>query len=590
MLTTAGQVKIADFGLAYHGEDSTNVTGGVEVMGTPSYMSPEQIDGRNVDHRSDLYSLGVTLYYLTTGRKPFEGSTPMEVLLKHVSEKPTPVCAINPKIPKAVGQVVERLMAKQPENRYENAGALAADLEEILQGGKPTVVVAMEDVIQRMEELVRTESGPVRDRRPMIAATFSGIAAALCLVLFTFALPEIKGLESAAAVEAENPAEKEAKKLLAAAESFAAEHPESIEEIRNQLTVFEKGYPSHFKGQAANMLRNNERKYDELSRKEANTWITQSTRLQGEGKLVQALLALDDIPDIWLHGTVRSEVKQRRERIARKLENETNMALVPGGTFLSGADKTEEHLTLDRGALVNLDTEIILEFLSKKSDYSGEENKGTAGKPDKSSAASTVAIPYQGNLKRNQIDEDTKRLKEYLEKADGILLTYITSRSCNEKGGRFEIDYRIVLNKNIHKQIVLLAGSRSIKYKRSTSREIIYEREDIGGIAQQIYDAMTPLVEGSRDARVVKFDPPFIVIDFGKENNLIPGMIGYVVEWDRSILHRQGKNTTMHYSYIAEFLVTDVFPTTSKALLIPPDPESPDYEWPVKVDDVVKIK
>ncbi len=344
MLTTTGQVKIADFGLAYRGEDSTNVTGGVEVMGTPSYMSPEQIDGRNVDHRSDLYSLGVTLYYLATGRKPFEGSTPMEVLLKHVSEKPVPVCDINPKIPKAVGQVVERLMAKHPENRYETAGALAADLEDILQGGKPTVVVAMEDVIQRMEELARIETSPVRDRRPMIAATFSGIAAALCLILFTFALPEIQGLENAAGIASEDPIQKEGKKALSAAETFAQEHPESIGELREQFREIQKTFPPPFRGQASTLLRNYERAYDELSRKEASAWITRAARLQAEEKPVKALLALNDIPETWLLGAVGSEVKKRRERIARELLNSTNMTLVPGGTFLSGAEKIEEHL------------------------------------------------------------------------------------------------------------------------------------------------------------------------------------------------------------------------------------------------------
>jgi formylglycine-generating enzyme required for sulfatase activity/tRNA A-37 threonylcarbamoyl transferase component Bud32 len=363
MLTRNGEVKIADFGLAYRSDGETDVTNGVEVMGTPSYMSPEQIDGRAVDQRSDLYSLGVTLYYLATGRKPFEGSTPMEVLLKHVSEKPVPVCQLNPKMPQSVGQIVERLMAKQPENRYETAEALAADLEEILQGGKPTVVVAMEDVIERMEALARTESGPVRDRRPMIAAAVSGIAAAVCVILFTFALPEIQGTESLANAHSEDPLLTEARKALSAAGKFAREHPDAIEEIRQQYEAIRTGYPSPFPGQAATLLRNFERSYDELSREAAKPWLSRAARLLGDGDLVGALLALNDIPGSWMLGEVGSEVDKRKDRLARDLMESTGMTLVPGGTFLSGPDKTEEHLApflIDVAEVSNLQYEQFL--------------------------------------------------------------------------------------------------------------------------------------------------------------------------------------------------------------------------------------
>jgi serine/threonine-protein kinase len=122
MLTSDGKVKIADFGLAYRSEESGMRTE-VEVMGTPAFMSPEQIDGRNMDHRADLYSLGVTLYLMTTGKKPFEGASPMEVLLAHMNKRLTSPRQINPGIPKALGNIIEKLLAKEPANRYQDAGS-----------------------------------------------------------------------------------------------------------------------------------------------------------------------------------------------------------------------------------------------------------------------------------------------------------------------------------------------------------------------------------------------------------------------------------------------------------------------------------
>jgi eukaryotic-like serine/threonine-protein kinase len=344
MLTKKGEVKIADFGLAFRTDENASLAGGVEVMGTPSYMSPEQIDGRKVDHRADLYSLGVTLYQLTTGRKPFEGGTPMEVLLKHVSEKPVPARQINPKIPEALGQVIERLMAKQPGNRYEDAESLANDLDEILQGGKPKVVVAMEDVIQRMEKLARSDTTPLRDRRPMIAAVVSGVAAALCAILFTFALPEIRATEALDGASWEDPLLREAEQFFSNAERFAGANPGEIEEIKKLLMDIQGNYPTPYPGKAATLLRQCERRYDELSRQEANPWLDRSARKRGEGNVVAALLALHDVPPMWLKGEVGKEVGDLTHRLTKDLREDTRMALVPGGTFLAGADKTEEYV------------------------------------------------------------------------------------------------------------------------------------------------------------------------------------------------------------------------------------------------------
>jgi serine/threonine-protein kinase len=120
-----GSVKVADFGIAHI--DSSSLTQDGSVMGTPSYMSPEQILGLPVDGRSDLFSAGVILYQLLTGERPFSGSstTTMQKVLK---EDPLPPTTLNVQLPDAIDAVVRRALAKRPEERYQTAAEFAADL------------------------------------------------------------------------------------------------------------------------------------------------------------------------------------------------------------------------------------------------------------------------------------------------------------------------------------------------------------------------------------------------------------------------------------------------------------------------------
>jgi serine/threonine-protein kinase len=131
-------VKISDFGLARLGGSAGNGAddlGTIEaradtVMGTPDYIAPEQARNlHNADARSDLYSLGCTLYYLLTGAVPFPGGTTLEKLVRATIEDPEPVERLRPEVPPAVASVVRRLMAKSPEDRFQTAAAAAAALE-----------------------------------------------------------------------------------------------------------------------------------------------------------------------------------------------------------------------------------------------------------------------------------------------------------------------------------------------------------------------------------------------------------------------------------------------------------------------------
>ncbi|WP_166825375.1 protein kinase domain-containing protein [Thalassoroseus pseudoceratinae] len=135
LVTRKGVVKVADFGLAQLAapQDGSVVelTQIGTTMGTPLYMSPEQVQGHKVSHKSDLYSLGVTCYHMLAGRPPFQGETPMSVAIQHLNEQPDSLVERRPDLPPALCHVVHRLMAKKPADRYSDAGELLRDLKEI---------------------------------------------------------------------------------------------------------------------------------------------------------------------------------------------------------------------------------------------------------------------------------------------------------------------------------------------------------------------------------------------------------------------------------------------------------------------------
>ncbi len=130
MLTEDDLVKLADFGIARERED-TSVTQDAKIIGTPDYMSPEQAQGKPVDVRSDLYSLGATLYHCATGRPPFQGDTAQGVLLQQVQDTPVPPRVRNPAISGGLNRLILRLMEKDPANRFQIPESLVEAIENV---------------------------------------------------------------------------------------------------------------------------------------------------------------------------------------------------------------------------------------------------------------------------------------------------------------------------------------------------------------------------------------------------------------------------------------------------------------------------
>ncbi|MEK6257464.1 MAG: serine/threonine-protein kinase [Planctomycetota bacterium] len=163
LLTKKGEAKVADFGLAQlslHGEKVALTQVGV-TMGTPLYMSPEQVNGKPLDARSDIYSMGVMAWHMLAGRPPFTGESALAVAVKHLNEVPPSLQDVRPDVPPGVVALIERMMSKKKEDRPADAQTVANDLKSLLRQatGKET---------PPSEAAFRQDASATRTKRPFL--------------------------------------------------------------------------------------------------------------------------------------------------------------------------------------------------------------------------------------------------------------------------------------------------------------------------------------------------------------------------------------------------------------------------------------
>lgn len=142
IITNDGEVKVTDFGIARAGASTMTQTG--TILGTAHYLSPEQARGHEVGVTSDLYSAGVVLYEMVTGRIPFDGENPVAIALKHVHEAPVRPIELNADIPQALQTIILKAMAKNPESRYQSATEMRNDIMRLMEG-MPIVAVPSDE-------------------------------------------------------------------------------------------------------------------------------------------------------------------------------------------------------------------------------------------------------------------------------------------------------------------------------------------------------------------------------------------------------------------------------------------------------------
>jgi tRNA A-37 threonylcarbamoyl transferase component Bud32 len=132
LLTRKGQVKVGDFGLArLRLEKPVHLTQPGVTMGTPLYMSPEQVEAKPLDSRSDLYSFGATCYYMLVGQPPYRGDTALAIAVQHIRKDPEPLATMRPDLPAELCRVVHKLMAKNPDERYQTGRQLLRDVQKL---------------------------------------------------------------------------------------------------------------------------------------------------------------------------------------------------------------------------------------------------------------------------------------------------------------------------------------------------------------------------------------------------------------------------------------------------------------------------
>jgi serine/threonine-protein kinase len=197
MVTRSGQIKVMDFGIARAISDSSATVAQTSViLGTAQYFSPEQAKGETVDFRSDLYSTGVVLFEMLTGRAPFRGDSPISVAYQHVSERPEVPSRLNPALTEPMDAVVLRALEKDKTRRYQTADEFREDVDAVLAGRTPTARLPTVEIQQELfggaeatpestvRQLAFDDPGPAgTSSRPPAGWIWAGVLTVVAIVL-----------------------------------------------------------------------------------------------------------------------------------------------------------------------------------------------------------------------------------------------------------------------------------------------------------------------------------------------------------------------------------------------------------------------
>lgn len=212
LITDDGHIKVADFGIA-RATTSATIVKTNEAMGSVHYASPEQARGGFIDARSDLYSLGILMFELATGRVPFDGDTPVSIALKHLKEEVVPPSMVNTHVSESLEAVIMKLIQKEPGMRYQSAARLVEDLEQIQAHPGKELDIYLRDLdspttkMPRLDDFdlgpvrkPRKKEAPKRNQRSMIVMTVLGALVLALLIIVPFFFSSLMDRFSAASV------------------------------------------------------------------------------------------------------------------------------------------------------------------------------------------------------------------------------------------------------------------------------------------------------------------------------------------------------------------------------------------------------
>ena len=210
LIDERGNCLLTDFGLARMADASAKITSSGAIMGTPAYMAPEQGQGTSIDNRSDLYALGIIFYELVTGRVPYTAETPIAIVFKHISDPLPSARKINPELDEAIELVLFKTLAKNPDDRYQNA----EDFVRAVQSAIPEKQVERaSSAPQKDSATLQQASAPIASapakrqaKFPVWILAIVGVAICGVIVLFGFSLMRLRRINSIASQATNTPA------------------------------------------------------------------------------------------------------------------------------------------------------------------------------------------------------------------------------------------------------------------------------------------------------------------------------------------------------------------------------------------------